>query len=52
MATLKQSGKEYMLMLSSDVVELEGWKNGQEIKLKRVKSNEGEVIALIPDKRY
>jgi hypothetical protein len=45
---LQYNNKQYFLTIPKDIVELEGWTKGQEIKLRRISAKGEEYIALIP----
>ncbi|WP_370575731.1 hypothetical protein [Methanomethylovorans sp.] len=48
MSKLQQVRNQYTLTIPPEIVELEGWTKGQEIKLKRIATKTGDYIALIP----
>lgn len=48
MPKLQQVRNQYTLTIPPEIVELEGWTKGQEIKLRRISAKGEEYIALIP----
>jgi hypothetical protein len=48
MPKLQHNNGQYFLTIPKDIVELEGWIKGQEIKLRRIATKSGDYIALIP----
>ncbi|WP_292467372.1 hypothetical protein [Methanolobus sp.] len=48
MSKLQYSKNQYTLTIPKDIVELEGWSKGQEIKFRRISAKGEEYIALIP----
>jgi len=51
MPRLQQVRNQYTLTIPPEIVELEGWTKGQEIKLRRISAKGEEYIALIPTDR-
>jgi hypothetical protein len=43
MPKLQQNGSQYILTIPKDIVELEGWKKGQNIKLRRISAKGGSI---------
>jgi hypothetical protein len=48
MPKLQHNNNQYFLTIPKDIVELEGWTKGQEIKLRRISAKGEDYIALIP----
>lgn len=48
MPKLQQNGRQFILTLPVDIVELEGWQKGQEIKLRRIECKGESYVCLVP----
>ncbi|MBN1134891.1 MAG: hypothetical protein JXA38_08320 [Methanosarcinaceae archaeon] len=48
MPKLQKSNNQYFLTIPKQIVDLEGWKKGQEIKLKKISVKGEDYITLIP----